>query len=380
MSDDTVSSPRPHKRRRPRYPAPATPISVYWALERHLAIGLGIAIASGWLLYVLAPILTPFLAALLLAYLGDGLVKRLEQLKLSRTTALIVVFAWIILALFLVLLLLVPLLAGQLSVLLRHLPSYLDWLQIHALPWLYDTLGVDPSDFDLNSVRIELARQLGNVGTLALGLLTSITISSLTVLGWLINFLLIPVITFYLLRDWSGLVSSARALLPRRVEPVVSRLAWEADQVLGAFLKGQFVVMLVLGSLYSLGLTLAGLDFALLIGLTAGLVSFVPYLGIAVGLVTSIIAALLQFHDLWHFILVLIVFGIGQLVEGMVLTPLLVGEKIGLHPVAVIFAVLAGGQLFGFFGILLALPAAAVIMVILRHSHDRYLRSALYGE
>jgi predicted PurR-regulated permease PerM len=195
---------------------------------------------------------------------------------------------------------------------------------------------------------------------------------------WLMNLLLIPVVTFYLLRDWDGLVVKVHDLLPRRIAPTAAKLATEVDTVLAAFVRGQLYVMLALGCIYSIGLWMTGLDLALLIGMLAGLVSFVPYLGAIVGIVTACVAALVQFHDLIHLVPVAIVFIIGQSLEGMVLTPMLVGDKIGLHPVAVMFAVLAGGQLFGFLGILLALPVASVIMVLLRHVHELYRDSDFY--
>jgi predicted PurR-regulated permease PerM len=169
-------------------------------------------------------------------------------------------------------------------------------------------------------------------------------------------------------------------LLPRRIAPVTAKLAGEVNAVLSAFLRGQFYVMLALGCIYSVGLWLTGLDLALLIGMLAGLVSFVPYLGAIVGVTAACIASLVQFQEPSHLIYVAIVFLAGQSLEGTVLTPKLVGDKIGLHPVAVIFSVLAGGQLFGFLGILLALPIASIIMVILRHAHDIYRDSAFYGQ
>jgi len=199
------------------------------------------------------------------------------------------------------------------------------------------------------------------------------------VLSWLMNLLLIPVVTFYLLRDWDTMVRQINDLLPRRYAPAAARLATEADEVLSAFLRGQFTVMLALGAIYSVGLWLVDLDLALLIGLFAGLVSFIPYMGATVGVVSASVAAIAQFGDLWSVVPVLIVFAVGQTLEGTVLTPKLVGDRIGLHPVAVIFAVLAGGQLFGFLGVLLALPVASVAMVLMRHVHDRYLDSQLYG-
>jgi predicted PurR-regulated permease PerM len=169
-------------------------------------------------------------------------------------------------------------------------------------------------------------------------------------------------------------------LLPRRVADTAARLAGEADEVLGAFLRGQFFVMLAMSGIYSVGLWIVGLDVALLVGVIAGLISFIPYMGAIVGISAAGIAALAQFEDSAYLVYVGIVFGVGHLLEGMVLTPRLVGNKIGLHPVAVIFAVLAGGQLFGFLGILLALPVASVVMVLIRHLHDLYKESALYSE
>jgi predicted PurR-regulated permease PerM len=198
-------------------------------------------------------------------------------------------------------------------------------------------------------------------------------------LAWLANLVLIPVVTFYLLRDWHIVIERVHELLPRRSEPHIVRLASEADTMLGAFLRGQLSVMTALAVVYSLGLWIVGLDLALLIGLIAGLVSFVPYLGFITGIALAGIAAYLQFQELLPLVWVALVFGIGQMLEGMLLTPWLVGDKIGLHPVAVIFAIMAGGQLFGFVGVLLALPVAAVLMVILREARRRYIDSTLYA-
>jgi len=188
------------------------------------------------------------------------------------------------------------------------------------------------------------------------------------------------VVAFYFLRDWDDMLSRLRALLPRPLEPTVSTFARESDEVLAAFLRGQLSVMIALGMVYTTGLMLVGLDLAVLIGMLAGVVSFVPYLGIIVGGGAALIAAAVQFQDWLHPGLVLLVFVVGQMLEGFVLTPWLVGDRVGLHPVAVIFAILAGGQLFGFLGVLLALPAAAVIMVLLRYAHERYTKSLLYRE
>jgi predicted PurR-regulated permease PerM len=215
-------------------------------------------------------------------------------------------------------------------------------------------------------------------GSFAGQALSQLSASGLVLLTWVANVFLIPVVSFYLLRDWDVIIARMRILLPRAWEPKIVVLVSECDEVLSAFLRGQLMVMLALGVIYSIGLSIVGIELALLLGTIAGLASVVPYMGVVVGLGASLLAAYFQFHDISVFIPVLLVFGFGQLLEGMVLTPLLVGDKIGLHPVAVIFAVMAGGQLAGFTGILLALPVAAIILVWLKHMHEQYLGSRLY--
>lgn len=333
----------------------------------------------GWTLYLLAPVLTPFMIAALLAYIGDPLVDRLEAWRLPRTLAVVIVFVALSVVALLLLIILVPMLERQAVVLANKLPALIDWLQQTALPWLAHRFGVEKFNFDLSTLKTSIREYWQAAGGVAAQVLASVSRSGLALVAWLANLVLIPVVTFYLLRDWDVMVARIRELLPRRLEPVVVRLARESDEVLGAFLRGQILVMAGLATIYTLGLWLVGLDLALLIGFLAGLVSFVPYLGFIVGIVAASIAALLQFHDLTHLIYVFIVFGIGQMAEGMLLTPWLVGDRIGLHPVAVIFAVLAGGQLFGFFGVLLALPSAAVLMVLIRYAHERYRTSRVYG-
>ncbi len=336
------------------------------------------AISMG-LLYLLAPVLTPFLIAALLAYLGDPLIDRLEARRISRSWAVTLVFGALILGLLLLVVLLIPLSAHQFHRLLQHLPRYIEWIQTTIVPWLRDTMGINPEPFELDQLRTQLLSYAQQLGGLAGELLTSFQSSSTIVFAWLADLVLIPLVTFYLLRDWDLLVAKVRDLLPRHIEPTISKLARESDGVIGAFLRGQFIVMSALGVIYSVGLSLIGLEFSLLIGLLAGLISFVPYLGLITGVLAASVVALLQFHSFLSIVWVLAVFGIGQLISDFLLTPLLVGDRIGLHPVAVMFAVLAGGHLFGFFGILLALPVAAVIVVILRHVLNEYLNSNFYN-
>ncbi|HLF95947.1 MAG TPA: AI-2E family transporter [Methylococcaceae bacterium] len=335
---------------------------------------------SGGLLYLLAPILMPFAMAGLLAYLGDPLADRLETRGLGRTAAVASVFAAMTLVLVLLLVLVVPLLEEQIAALIDNLPAYANWVEKNLLPWLRQHLGLQRKLLDMNNLTKMLTEHWQQAGGVAASLLQSVSASGLAVLHWLMNLILVPVVTFYLLRDWDTLVHHAHDLLPRRVTDTAARLAGEADEVLGAFLRGQFFVMLAMAGIYSVGLWIVGLNVALLVGVIAGLISFIPYMGPIVGISAAGIAALVQFEDLNYLAYVGIVFGVGQMLEGMVLTPRLVGNKIGLHPVAVIFSVLAGGQLFGFLGILLALPVASVVMVLIRHLHDLYKESALYSE
>lgn len=337
-----------------------------------------LALVGGGLIYLLAPALTPFAVAALFAYLWDPVVDRLERAGLSRSLSVSLVFLLIGLAVVAVVLLVIPFTERQIAKFLDQLPRWLAWIQAEAQPQLEQRFGITLDFADPNKLIEMLKGHWKEAGGVATAVLAKVSSSGLTVLGWAAQLVLIPVVTFYLLRDWDVLVARVNELLPRAIEPTITRLARESDEVLGAFLRGQISVMLSLGTLYAIGLWLVGLDVGPLIGMIAGLISFVPYLGAIVGLGMGLIAAIVQYQDWAHVFMVLAVFGIGQTVEGYVLVPKLVGDKIGLHPVAVIFAVLAGGELFGFLGVLLALPAAAVVMVLLRYLHEKYTASQLY--
>ncbi len=339
-----------------------------------------IAAVLAYLVWLLAPVLMPFAVAGMLAYLGDPLADRLERLGLSRAWAASVVFLLLLLALVGVLLLLVPLIARQIENLIQNLPRYGQWAQQTAWPWLQTRLHLDPNMFDSDRLLAALKAHIDSIGGVATVVLGKVSRSGLGIVLWLTNLVLIPVVAFYLLRDWDRLVATIDSMLPRSIQPTVAHLARESDKVLGAFVRGQLLVMLALGIFYGAGLSLVGLSVGLLIGIVAGLLSFVPYLGFIVGFGAALIAVLVQYGDWSHLLMVCGVFVLGQLLEGYVLVPKLVGDKIGLHPVAVIFAVLAGGYLAGFPGVLLALPAASVIMVLLRYLIDRYRMSELYTE
>ena len=338
----------------------------------------GGTIFSGWLLYLLSPILMPFITGALLAYLGDPLVDRLEKTRLSRTLSVVIVFGIVIMSGLILLLFILPQLERQITGLVIRLPQFVSWIQENIVPRLTAMLGLESGTLDLGAIKDAFTNNMRDIGSIMGHLLVKLTQSGQSLIIWFAYLTLIPVVTFYLLRDWDILVGKVNDLIPRPYEKLVSKLARQCDEVLAEFLRGQLLVMLAQAILYSIGLWFVGLEFSLLIGMLAGLVSFVPYLGFIVGIGVAGIAGFMQFHDIIHLVYILIVFGVGQAIEGMVLSPLLVGDRIGLHPVAVIFAVMAGGQLFGIVGVLVALPVAAVIVVLLRYVHERYLESNLY--
>ena len=357
--------------------APAPELATIAAFYRRVqwtALALGVL----WLLWLLAPVLTPFAVSALLGWLGDPLVDRLER-RMSRNTAVVLVFTAMSLLLLLALVLLVPLLQQQVLTLVHALPGYRDWFLQTALPWIERITGVQIlSWLDPQRLFGLLRAHWESAGGVAATVLGYVSRSSFALLGGLANIVLVPVLTFFFLRDWDFLLARIGLLVPRDHVDTVGKLARESSDVLGGFLRGQLLVMLILGVLYGVGLWLVGLELGILIGVVGGLLTFVPYLGPASIIVFGGIAALVQYGDWPHLAGVGAVFAVGQVIESYVLTPKLVGDRIGLHPMAVIFAVMAGGTLFGFLGMLLALPVAAVVNVLLRHAHERYLGSRLY--
>ena len=354
-----------------------------WDSSRWFWLAIGLLLV--WLLWRLAPIVMPFAISAALAYLFDPLTDRLERVKIgrwkwNRTVAVIVVFSLGISLFVVMLLVVVPLLRTQVQELTARIPQILDWLGQSAWPWLQTTLGLQDYSLDTATITETLKDYWRETSQALFTVLGKISQSGQAVFGFLMNLILVPVVTFYLLRDWDKLINGIRLLLPRRHESLISRLAADIDDVLGAFIRGQLVVMLALGLIYAIGLWAIGLELGIIIGLIAGLLSIVPYLGTIVGVVAALVAAMFQFQDVFHLLLVAGVFVTGQMLEGMVLTPKLVGDQIGLHPVAVIFAVLAGGQLGGFLGILLALPVAAALNVLVRYFYTEYRNSEYYGQ
>lgn len=332
----------------------------------------------GWLLYLLAPILTPFIAAALLAYIGDPLADRLERLGFPRTVAVVTVFLLTFLFIGLLIVLFLPLIRAQVSALFDALPGMLQKVENEWLPRLAGFLDLRPGDNA--GISAFLSRYSEMAGSWGSKVLVSLSKSGGVLAAAVLSLFLIPILTFYMLRDWDAILEKLGALVPTRQRQTVFFLARETDEVLGAFLRGQILVMIALGLIYSLGLSLVGVQFAIAIGVVSGLVSFVPYLGFVFGIALAGLTVALEPDPLWRLVGVLATFSVAQLLEGSILTPKLVGDRIGLHPVIVIFAVAAGGQLFGFFGILLALPAAAVVSVLAKFAFRRYLAEQPHGD
>ena len=341
-------------------------------MKGDLRINWLIAVAvTGWFLWLLAPVLTPFFAAGLLAYVGDPLADRLQKLRMPRTLAVVTVFLLTFLFIGFLVLLLGPLVRAQVTALIDVLPELAAQVEQVWLPTLADVFGFE-IDAEVG-IRPFLARYGEMVGDWSGTLVGAVSRSGSALAAAVISLFLIPVLTFYMLRDWDSIMSRLGALVPEGQRETVYSLARETDEVLGAFLRGQLLVMLALATIYSVGLSLVGLKFALAIGVVSGLISFVPYLGLIVGMGLALLTVVVEPEPLIPIIGVIATFTIAQLLEGTVLTPKLVGDRIGLHPVIVIFAVAAGGQLFGFFGILLALPAAAALSVLVSFAYNRYL-------
>jgi predicted PurR-regulated permease PerM len=337
----------------------------------------GAVLVVAALLHWLGPILTPFLIGGMLAYVGSPAVSWLEKKRVPRTVgALVVMLVAFVLVLGLVLVL-VPLIHNEFSQLAKRLPALAVGLYAQLAPWLDEKFGIQVQ-FDLETIKQLVADNLNSAQAVSLKVLGGLKAGGMLLITVLINLVLIPVVMFYLLRDWPSLMHRLDEMTPRRWLKTVRTVASEIDTVLGEFLRGQLSVMAVLAIYYAVGLTLAGLQFALPIGILTGLLVFIPYVGFGLGLILGVLAALLQWNGLPGFAAVLAVYGVGQLLEGYVLIPWLVGDRIGLHPVVVIFALLAFGQLFGFAGVLLALPVSAALLVGLRHLRAEYHASPLY--
>ena len=352
----------------------------FTSAQKTAAAWAAIAMGLVLLVWLLGPVLTPFVVAAVLAYALTPLVDKLDGLlggKVPRVLAVVLVEVVFVLTLLAVLLLIVPILAKEIPLLREQLPILVDKLNAWASP-LLASIGIKFT-LDAASVKAFVIKYLNtNAEDTLSSLLSSLRLGGGLALYVIGNLVLIPVALFYLLMDWKRLVGLAKELVPRGMQGRFASFTGESDQVLGQYLRGQLLVMVILATYYSVGLALFGLDLALPIGVFTGLAMFVPYVGFGIGLILAVLAGLLQFASIKALVMVAVVYGSGQIIEGFFLTPRLVGERIGLHPLAVIFMLLAFGQLFGFVGVFIALPASAVLLVGARRVRAGYLASDLY--
>ncbi len=331
-----------------------------------------------WLVWLLSPILAPFLFAAILAYVLDPVVEKLSRRRVPRTLAVVLVLLLVLLLLVGLALVVLPLFYKELRMLGDRIPAFVGWLNQTVSPWLNAQFQV-AFQFDLDTVKQLASNVLANNQDFMSQLLGSLRIGGMALIAFIANVLLVPVVLFYLLRDWGDLVARVDRMIPRHLHETATGIIREIDTVLAEFLRGQLLVVVVMVVYYVGALWLTGLEFALPVGIITGGLVFIPYVGALTGFVLGTIAAVLQFGTPAGVAWVWGAFLLGQLIEGIVVTPTLVGERIGLHPVAVIFALLAFGQLFGFFGVLLALPASAALLVGLRRLRKAYYASPLYG-
>lgn len=343
----------------------------------HTALWATAGIALLVLLWLLGPILTPFIVGAVFAYLCDPTVNWLVARRWPRPLAVLLVIFTAGSVITLLFLILVPLFWREAAALVARLPEFLNIIDARLLPIINDVLGTNLK-LDLESVRKVFSENKEQAGDLMPSLLGHVKEGGMALVSLATNLILIPVVMFYLLQEWPRIIPSLRNAIPRPAVDRTTRIAREIDKVLSEFLRGQLSVMLILATFYSVGLWIAGLSFALPVGIITGLLSFIPFVGFGGGLVLAVLTALLQGDGVTLLIGVGVVYGLGQMIESYALTPYLVGERIGLHPLAVIFALMAFGQLFGFVGMLVALPVSAAMLVGLREVRGAWLESPLY--
>ena len=345
--------------------------------ERRFGLWLLVLLGAGALIYLLRGVLLPFVVGMAIGYLLDPLADRLEALKCPRGVAAAVILGAFFVGVVAVLVVLAPVLHAQVAGFVARVPAYVESLQALVKP-IIAQFKAQLTEAQIERLREAAGGYAGDVVGWLGGLVGDLFSGGAAVLNVLSLIVIMPVVAFFLLRDWDRIIAALDALLPRGAAETVREQFREIDTRLSGFVRGQAIVCLTLGAWYAVGLSLVGLDFGLLVGIGAGLISFIPYFGTAVGLGVGLGLALAQFAEWLPIALVAAVFVGGQTLEGFVLTPNLVGERVGLHPVWVLFALMAGGGLMGFTGVVLAVPAAAAIGVIVRFAIERYLQSPLY--
>lgn len=322
-------------------------------------------------------ILLPFVVAIITAYFLDPVADRLEKWGCSRFIATLTIVSVFFLSVIALSALLIPVLYEQSVSLIEKIPTYIVWMREKLAPMLndyIDAVHIGP----LEEANTALNNVSGTIITFVTKILTGLLQSTIAMVNIVLLIFITPIVTFYFLQDWDVMVDKIRSWLPPAFVPVISEQARLIDRALSGYIRGQTNVCLILGTFYAIGLTLLRLDFGLFIGLGAGILTFIPYVGILFGLVVGLVVAFFQFQDLLHMGLVLGVFVIGQFIEGNFITPKLVGNKVGLHPVWIIFGMLVGAALFDFVGVLLAVPVTAILGVLARFALSKYLESPFY--
>ncbi len=363
---------------RPLAPPIPTMSSVLKPDQRQTLLWLSVGVVVLALLWLLTPVLTPFVAAAVIGYVLNPGVDWMAQRRIPRALAVLIAIVGLGLLIAALLLVVLPVLADELPLLRQRLPALLAKIDLAIGPWLRQ-LGIG-AKIDIPALQKAIAARLAAGDGAGSAVLTWLRVGGSALMGWAATLFLIPIVLFYLLLDWHGLRRRIADMVPRRWNALVGEMAAEADGLLAQYLRGQLLVMLLLAAFYSIGLAVAGFDVALPVGMMTGLLVFIPYIGFGLGLVLAIIAAVLQFDGWYGLVAVAVVYGLGQFIESFYLTPRLVGERIGLHPLTVIFALLAFGQLFGFVGILLALPASAILSVVFGRLRRHYLNSSFYNQ
>jgi len=345
--------------------------------QRHTLSWAAIALAAGLLLWWLAPVLTPFIVGAGFAYVLRPAVEALVRRRWPRALAVVLVETLAIVLVLSLLFMVVPIVTKELPLLRAQLPVLADRVNTTLSPWLAQ-FGIQVTLDFAGLKALVLEHMDGNVEAWLAKALSSVRMGGSMALALLGNAVLVPLVMFYLLMDWPRVRAQLGVLVPPRLRWRVRRFLVECDQVLGQYLRGQLLVMLALAAYYAIGLALFGFDLAVPVGVLTGLLVFIPYLGFGLGLVLALLAGVLEFGSWYGVIAVAVVYGFGQLLESFYLTPRLVGSRIGLSPLAVIFALLAFGELFGFIGVLIALPVSAVMVVALRRLQRMYISSQLY--
>lgn len=352
----------------------------YTAITRQTAFWIATAAVLIALLWWLRGILLPFVLCMAIAYVLDPIANRMARIGVPRWVATLLTLASFF-GLFVVLaILVVPLVENQIVQLVSQLPHYADLVRHKVLPAATKFIRRLSGTTDAEDVRKAASSYAGNLSTWAGDVLSQVWSSGLAIANVIYVILLTPLVAFYFLRDWGHIVARVDSWLPRRQADTLRDLAREIDAILAGFVRGQATVCFMLAVYYSVALSLAGLDYGIIIGIAAGLLTFIPYLGAIVGLIASVVVALGQFDDYTRVAIVAGVYAFGHLVEANFITPNLVGDRVKLHPVWVLFALLAGGALFGFTGVLLAMPVAAVIGVVVRFGLAQYLASSFFDD